>query len=133
MNRVHEQYPKIDSGTVLSQTWVKNRLSALSAQPWPAHAPSAYAQRLPVVRAPRLPAAGPAPAYRAPATCPRQRAPLLRAQPARPAPSLLLKWAVAHFRFYTPFFFPIYFQLLENTKKIYTYFFFHFLGYSNKF
>ena len=66
----------------------------------------------------------------------RAHAPSLRAQPAcraRPAPSLLLKWAVAHFRFCTPFFFPIYFQLLENTKKIIHLFFFHFPRYSNKF
>ena len=32
MNRVHEQCLKIDSGTVLSQNWVKHRLSAPSAQ-----------------------------------------------------------------------------------------------------
>ena len=32
MNSVHEPCPKIDSGTVLSQNWVKNRLGAPSAQ-----------------------------------------------------------------------------------------------------
>ena len=52
----------------------------------------------------------------------------------------MLKWAVSHsvlqhffFSLFIILFFFHSFQLLENTKKIYTYFFFHCPEYSNKF
>ena len=65
MNRVHEQCSKIDSGTVLSQNWVKNRLSAPSAQPTaqPAcpgvHRPRAQRPEPLVPSVPRAPPARP--------------------------------------------------------------------------
>ena len=55
MNQIHEQCPKIDSGTVLSQNLVKNRLGAPSAQPaGPGHAHGVLRPRaqLPPCRAP---------------------------------------------------------------------------------
>ena len=104
-------------------------------------APCVYAPR--PAPLPRVPRACRPRAPRAPCAClPRARATPQRPRPparpacrARPAPSLLLKWAVAHFRLCTLFFFPYFFQLLENTKKkkIYTYFFSYFPGYSIKF
>ena len=74
VNNVHEQGSKTMTEIV---RWIKNCLGALSAQPWPARAPSARAARpAPVQRTPR-PCLAPAP--QRPACAPR----LLCHDPAR--------------------------------------------------
>ena len=94
MNRVHEQCPKIDSGTVLSQTGSKQ---AECTACWPSSTPRPHAQAArptPVPRAPcLLPLAPPAPACLrapsplacAPAACPAR--PCHAPRPPLPAPS----------------------------------------------
>ena len=80
----------------------------------------------------QLPPARPTHAPRAPQQARLRHACVPRAPPTRlravslcrapsPVPSLLLKWAVAHFRFCAIFFFH-FFQPLENTKNIFIYF-----------
>ena len=103
---------------------------ASACRPRPAHPLSLRAQcpRAPRPRAPRPRAPSSlSPSSRAHVVCvvPACRAPRLRTvslcRAPNPAPSLLLKWAVAHFRFCTIFFFH-FFQPLENTKNIFIYF-----------
>ena len=85
MNRVHEQCPKIDSGTVLSQTRSKQVECTECTACWPSSTPG---------RAPSAHAAG---ALRASAACPARRCRLHRAPrapltlpraPCAPAPRL---------------------------------------------
>ena len=95
----------------------------------PSSAPAARPAR-PVAHAPRpcachlqrTPARPSTPARLPHALSPSAQRPSAHAcAPQRSAPSLLLKWAVAHFRFCTFFFFH-FFQPLENTKNIFIYF-----------
>ena len=82
MDRVHEQCPKIDSGTVLSQTGSKQ----VECTKCTAHSPTARPGRAPC-RAPRLPTARPracVPRLRAPAPVPPSARALSASCAARP-------------------------------------------------
>ena len=87
MNRVHKQCPKIDSGTVLSQTGSKQAECTECTACWPAarpgRAPSACAARASRARAP---VAARASCTRLPTRAPRTRLPT-RLQPACAQPS----------------------------------------------
>ena len=130
MNRVHEQCPKIDSGTVPSQTMSKQVECSECTACWPSSTPrpcpslrAACTPRL--LPCPRPP--GPCPLPRAPAPCPHPCA-QPSSQPSARLP--YAQWAVAHFRVCTNFlfFFFHFFQPLENTKK---YIFIYFLSFSS--
>ena len=85
MNRVHEQCPKIDSGTVLSQTASKQAECTECTAYWPNSKPRPRLLSRPRAPAPRAPAPVP-PSAPAPATAPaRPSAPYALCPPARPA------------------------------------------------
>ena len=128
MNRVHEQCPKIDSGTVPSQTGPKpGRVHQV-------HSPGQPARPAPRPRACRSIAASPERRCRAPAA-PSRPTPRANMPPAHPAraqrPTTLCSmgsspFQVLHIYIYI-YIYCHFFQPLENTKKKYLFIFFHFL------
>ena len=149
MNSIHEPGSRTMSKNRLKNSTesnqAKNRLIAPSAQPTGRAArPGLRAARAPCLLprpAPMRPACVP-PRPHAPVTpavtppsagrlCPCQRPPAACAPCARPAPSLLLRWAVAHFRFCIPFFFFFFFISFNYWKIPKKYLFIYFLSFSS--
>ena len=109
MNSVHEQCPISDSETVLSQKLVKCTVCTHSpasiprrAQ-WPCRTPAPPMPHTCAPRASALPCV--------PRVMPRAPVHLARPEPQRLVPSLMLKRAVAHFKFCIFFFFFFHFSL----------------------